>query len=94
MKVHHILQELETLAERLSVEVRYDDLEGRGGLCRYGGKWHLIISRSLSAEERIEVLARELVRFPLDNVFVLPRIRAIIEAHDAGVFVIPAPSEN
>ena len=85
MDVHDILQELEALAERLTVEVRYEALDGRGGLCRFGGKWRLILNRSLSTEERIQILARELVRFPLDDLFVLPRIRTILEEYGFGV---------
>lgn len=85
MDVHDILQELEALAERLTVEVRYEVLDGRGGLCRYGGKWRLILNRSLSAEERIQILAQELVRFPLDDLFVLPRIRTILDEYGCGV---------
>jgi len=85
MDVYDVLQELEALAERLSVAVRYEELDGRGGLCRYGGKWHLILNRSLSDEDRVQALAQELVRFPLDDVFVLPRIRAILEQYGLGV---------
>jgi len=75
-----ILQELEALAERLGIEVRYEHLEGNGGLCRYGGAFHLILNQVLSLQERVETFIRALATFPLDDVFVLPRLRDMIEA--------------
>jgi hypothetical protein len=75
-----LLQELEALAERLSVEITAGDLEGsRGGLCRYGGKWRLIVARGLDVTDRIEVLMRALARFSLEDVFVVPEVRERIE---------------
>lgn len=78
-----VLQELETLAERLGIEVQYEHLEGSGGLCRYGGQFHLILNRTLSPRERVEAFVQALAIFPLDDVFVLPRLRAMIEAQRA-----------
>ena len=74
-----LLQELEALAERLGVDVRYVSFEGRGGLCRYGGAIHLILNRSLSVPERIEEFLSALGQLDLDDVFVLPKIREMIE---------------
>ena len=74
-----LLQELEALAERLGVDVRYASLEGRGGLCRYGGAIHLILDRSLSVSERIEEFLSALGQLDLDDVCVLPKIREMIE---------------
>ena len=73
-----ILQELENLVEDLGIEIRYDDFEGRGGLCRYGGKICLIVNRALSSSERIHLLAAALARFPLDDVFIRPQVRELL----------------
>ena len=62
-----LLQELETLAEALRIEVRYDAFEGRGGLCRYGGKTYLILNDELAVGERVEAFCRALARLPLDD---------------------------
>ena len=75
-----VLQELESLAGDLDVEVRYDDLDGHGGLCRYGGRNHLIISNGLALPERVRLLCKELSRFPLDDVFVRPQLRELIDS--------------
>ncbi|MCK5118631.1 MAG: hypothetical protein KAJ05_04855 [Candidatus Latescibacteria bacterium] len=74
-----LLQELEALAERLDVKVRYGSLEGSGGLCRYGGVTHLILNQSLSVSERIEAFLRALRQLDLNAVFVVPKIREMIE---------------
>ena len=79
-----LLQELEALARRLGVKVRSGSLEGSGGLCRYGGATHLILNRSLSVPERIEEFLRALRQLDLDAVFVVPKIREMIE-EEAGL---------
>lgn len=77
-----LLQELEALAERLGVAVRYGSLEGSGGLCRYGGATHLILNQSLSVPERIEAFLSALRQLDLDAVFVVPKIRELIGEED------------
>ena len=74
-------EDLEGLAADLGIDLRYDALEGRGGLCKYGGKTCLILNRSLSVQERIHLLSRALSRFPLDDVFLIPAIREAIDPH-------------
>lgn len=74
-----LLQELETLVEGLDIEVRYDDFEGRGGLCRYGGRSYLIVNHELDTGARVHLLCRVLSRLPIDSVFIRPQVRERIE---------------
>ncbi len=74
-----LLQELETLAAALDIEVRYDDFEGQGGLCRYGGRSYLIVNRELDTDARVQVLCRALARLSLDTIFIRPQVREQIE---------------
>ena len=74
-----VLQDLEDLAAALDVEIRYEELEGPGGLCRYAGRTCLIISRSLSLAERIHLISRNLARFPLADVYLRPHVRELVE---------------
>ena len=77
-----LLQELEALAERLSIEVSAGNLEGsQGGLCRYGGKWRLFLDRGLGVRDRIEVFLRALSQLPMDDVFAVPEVRERIEEY-------------
>ena len=79
-----ILQELETLASALAIELHYEPLEGQGGLCRYKGKTRLIVNRNLSVAERIHLLSQSLARLPLDHVFIRPCIRELLEHQPHG----------
>lgn len=79
MDDHLLLQELESLAERLSVHVRYDRMDGLGGLCRYRGELYLIINRALPTPERIRLFVRELSKFPLDDIYLRPQVRELLE---------------
>ena len=76
-----ILQELEALATDLAIEIRYDELESTGGLCRFKGRTCLIVNRYLSVAERIRLFSRELYQFPLGDVFIRPQVRQVLERH-------------
>lgn len=75
-----MLQELESLAADLGVEMRYDDMEGRGGLCRYAGRTCLLVNHALSLPERVDVIGGALARLPLDDVFIRPQVRELLES--------------
>ncbi len=80
MKHAILLQELESLAEQLSVEVRHEPLAGpRGGLCRLGDRDLILIDRNLPLAERVELMAQALSTLPLDDVFVRPDVRQLLE---------------
>ena len=80
-----VLQELETLAQELEVEVRYDDLDSDGGLCKYKGKSYLFVNRALSVPDRIGVLGRGLAAFPLEQLFIRPQVRKILQRYGVGL---------
>jgi hypothetical protein len=64
------LASLEALAERLSVDIRYEPMAGQvqgiGGLCRVKGEYRIIVDRRFSEVERAQVVADALRRFDLD----------------------------
>ncbi len=77
-----LLQELEALAERLSIAVSVANLEGMpGGLCKHRGQWRLILDRRLGVSDRIEAFLKALAKIPLEDVFVVPGVRERIEKH-------------
>jgi hypothetical protein len=83
MEQNRLLQELEEIAEKLSIAVQYDDLMGmdfkvKGGLCKLRGRHVVIIDRRTPLAERIDLLARALRQFDLSSVFMRPYIRSII----------------
>ena len=60
MTEKEILEELEDIAYRVGVQVRYDKLEGKGGDCLVKGKPYVIINEGLADEEKISVLVSAL----------------------------------
>ena len=83
MEEKRLLEELEEIAEKLSIGVQYDDLMGmdykvKAGLCKLKGKNVIILDRRTPLRERIDLLARTLRQFDLSSMFIKPYIRLII----------------
>lgn len=76
-----LLHEFENLAERLSVKIRYSNLDRDGGLCRVRGVYHLIVNRRLDTSGRIATISRALSDLPLDQVFLIPAIREVLDRY-------------
>ena len=78
-----VLRELEKLAARLGVDVRFDSfdarvVEKRGGLCLLRGKSVIVIDSALPLLDKIGVLAEALSVFDLEPIYVPPVLRARI----------------
>jgi len=76
------LSELEQLAEKVDVDISYDTLSGEGtagGICKVKGRWRVIVDRRMSPTEKVSLLARCLARFDVEDHFVSPAVRQIIE---------------
>ena len=75
-----ILKALEEVAERLSVRIHYEEMKEDGfhvqdGYCRVKGESHIYIDRKRSIKEKTHVLANELKRFNLDDIYLPPFLR-------------------
>ncbi len=82
-----LLQSLVDLAEKLSVKVIFKNLKDdefviRSGMCSVKGDTLIIIDSRVSLEEKIKTLCRELKKFNLDNIFISPVMRNILEGQD------------
>lgn len=78
-----LLQQLENIAAQLAIEVRYESLADEeisvhSGGCRFQDRNLIIIDNRRSAGERAQILARELSRFDLEDLYLLPRVRDFI----------------
>ena len=79
-----LLSELETLARRLGMTIRYETLKIDGGLrpggyCRVRGQETILISRKASLQDKIAVLVEALRRHDLQDLYLLPSLRKAIE---------------
>ncbi|RKZ28719.1 hypothetical protein DRQ29_01450 [bacterium] len=80
MKQAQIIAELERLAEKLGIIIRYERMGTlSGGLCRIGDKNYLFINKSLTPKSKIELIASEISSLDWDSHFVRPEVRRILE---------------
>ena len=86
MKAERIYRELCLVAERLGVVVAERDLKRtnppvKSGICRIGGRYMAVIDKTEPLSSRITLLASCLNRMDLDNVYLIPAVRGILESH-------------
>lgn len=84
-----LLRDLEELADRMSITVRYELLEDEGavslgGLCRIKDQRVVIVNSKASLPAKVEVLARALTHFDLTGVYLKPVLREYLEGLNAG----------
>jgi hypothetical protein len=82
MKIDDTLRELEQVAQKKNIRVAYEAIGGElgaGGLCKVKGEWRVIVDKRATPGERVTVLAQALAGFPLEDVFVTPEVREVIE---------------
>jgi hypothetical protein len=83
-----ILGELEKLASRLGVAVRFEAFDrrngGKGGLCRVRGKPQIVIEDKLPVLDKIGVLSEALSKFDLAAIYLPPVLRARLERRGKG----------
>ena len=80
-----ILLELEKLALRLGVPVRFEPFDlrtaGKGGLCRLHGMPLIVVDVGLPVLDKIGVLSEALASFDLEAIYLPPVLRARIDRH-------------
>ncbi|MGA3084017.1 MAG: hypothetical protein ABSE95_04430 [Thermodesulfobacteriota bacterium] len=79
-----LLSELEELAGKLGIAIRYEnvngeDSSGSGGLCRLKGEYVLIIHSQATVQEKIRIILAAVKPFPIGDVYVKPVIRELLE---------------
>ena len=75
MQNAELLSKLEEVVDQLGLELRWDEGDFTGGICRLGNKKILVMNRSLPTFEKIRVLCQNLSTADLSKIFVLPAIR-------------------
>ena len=80
------IDRLEELAEGFGIQIRYEainlDEESAyvaGGLCQLRGLSLIIINSRSTMKEKIETLAKVLKHFDLDEVYITPAIRELLD---------------
>jgi hypothetical protein len=84
MDNHTVLSQLEGLADQFGIQIRYEkiveeELTSVGGLCRLKGECFIIINSRATAKDKIQALAKALKNFDLNDVYIRPALRELIE---------------
>lgn len=79
MKDEELLARLEDFIAHLGIDLRYENGDFEGGVCRVKDKKLLIVNNKLLPSQKVLVMSRELATLDLSNVFVLPAIRELID---------------
>ena len=75
MQNAELLSHLEGIVDQLGLELRWDEGDFTGGICRFGDRKILVMNRSLPTFEKIRLLCQNLSQADLSKIFVLPAIR-------------------
>ncbi|MEE3233541.1 MAG: hypothetical protein VX294_05185 [Candidatus Latescibacterota bacterium] len=76
-----LFENLESIASQLLIEIRYEDIDNTGGLCRIGNSQVIIINRDLDINQTQTVIATALSRCSIDQLFIPPKVREFIALH-------------
>jgi len=76
-----LIEQFELVAEKLRVQVRFEVLDGPGGLCSLKGEHVLFVNVDLPPAEQVEVMGSALATLDTDSVFLVPEIRDALEAY-------------
>jgi hypothetical protein len=86
MDENSLIDFLEELAERLGVNIRYEAIRQdedavfvAGGLCLLKGEYVLIVNSRATVRERVRTLATALKHFDLDQVYIRPALRELLD---------------
>ena len=74
-----MLAELEEVASRLGYTVRYEKGNFEGGYCILKESRLLVVTSRNEIERRIIIVAKSLKQIGVDDIFVKPNVREIIE---------------
>lgn len=84
MKYDKIYNELKEIALKLEITVLEQNFKPAGikvqsGLCKIEGEDYFIMDKHKRIREKTEILASALLDFPLDDIYMVPKIRDFFE---------------
>jgi len=75
----YLLKELELLAMRLGIQIRYEYLaDAKSGLCILKGKTYLIIDTQTKIDDKLAIFKNILSKEDLSNIFITPIVREFL----------------
>jgi len=96
-----VLDQLEELAGRFGIQIRYEPIKQDedlvrvvGGLCILRGEYVAIIDSKAAMRDKIRTLAEAIAHFDLDRIYIKPALREILKRvpHSLNRFTIQEES--
>ena len=86
MKPEQMVEHLKELAEKLGIDVSEQNFATAGvpvrsGYCKVKEQQRFIIDKHLTPQKKAKLLAAFLSRCPIENIFVLPKVREFLESN-------------
>lgn len=83
MDAENILHNLESLAKKLSIDLKYNNLDNEefrieSGACNIKGREVIIIDSRLSAKEKCRILSGHLRKHNTNDIFIPPFLREMM----------------
>jgi hypothetical protein len=87
MTREELLIQLEELAGRLNVQVKYESMKSAdpstfGGCCRSQDQHMIVLHSKASIRRKIEIFTEALRRFDVDDVYLAPALREHLQKND------------
>ncbi len=79
MTQEQILKELEDLAEKCGISLRFEKGDFDGGFCVLKEERIIVINKRLALQKKASVLAQALAEVGIEEVYLKPAIREFIE---------------
>ncbi|HAD81082.1 MAG: hypothetical protein A2509_07885 [Candidatus Edwardsbacteria bacterium RIFOXYD12_FULL_50_11] len=79
MRQKQIIEEMALLAEKLGLNIKFDEFDGRGGWCRVKDSQRIIINKRLGPQEQIRILSQILAGYQIEEQSMAPKVRQLIE---------------
>ena len=85
MTQEELFKELEELAERGGVSLRYEKGDFDGGFCVLKAERIIVINKRLAPQKRTSILAQALAEVGIEEIYLQPAVREFIEDELAKV---------
>jgi hypothetical protein len=79
MTPEQLIKELEDLAEKSSIALRYEKGDFDGGYCVLKAERIIVINKRLALQKRTSILAQALAEVGIEEVYLKPVVREFIE---------------
>ncbi len=86
MKTEEIYNNLLDIAEKVKIDVTEKNLQipglrAKSGLCIVEGEKIFIMDKKKTLKEKVEILADCICQFDIDDIYIIPKMREIIEKY-------------